>query len=179
MKRIWAPWRFEYVRKPTGKGCFLCRILKESDDKRNLLLRMGERVSVVLNRYPYNNGHMMVFPNRHVSDLKSLGTEAKGEIMAVVEQTIDILQKVLRPEGFNVGVNLGRAAGAGLVGHIHFHVVPRWNGDTNFMPVLSETKVISQSLLELWEQLQPFFATQAARVARPRHHFQTQGRKKR
>ena len=160
MKRIWAPWRLEYVRQPVKKGCFLCRILKESDDRANLLVKRGELVSVVLNRYPYNNGHVMVFPNRHVPDIKSLTPEEKFAMMAVVDETIEVLLRALRPDGFNIGANLGRVAGAGLVGHLHFHVVPRWNGDTNFMPVVSETKVVSQSLLELWEQLSPVFASQ-------------------
>ena len=155
MRRLWAPWRMEYIRK-VGKGaCFLCEMLSASDDRTNLVLLRGKTCAMVINRYPYNNGHLMVCPCRHISDIATATSDERLETMNLVASAVEALRKIMRPDGFNIGLNLGRAAGAGLEEHIHTHIVPRWNGDTNFMPVMAEVKVIPQSLLDLWDQLHP------------------------
>ena len=155
MKRLWAPWRLEYIVGDKEEGCFLCRILAEDNDRENLVLKRGRLCAVVMNRYPYNNGHLMVCPYRHVSGLGDLSSAERLATMDLVAECIDALKQTVHPDGLNVGINLGRAAGAGLEEHIHSHIVPRWNGDTNFMPVMDDVKVIPQGLLELWDVLQP------------------------
>jgi len=155
MRRFWAPWRLEYVQGEKDNECFLCRIAEETDDRANGLVKRGRCCAVVLNRYPYNNGHLMVFPYRHVAGIDSMNRDERIETMDLVAETIAALREAIAPHGFNVGINLGRVAGAGLEEHIHTHVVPRWNGDTNFMPVLGEVKVIPQSLSDLWDALYP------------------------
>lgn len=161
MKNLWAPWRKAYI---TGKaktpGCFLCRDLKapQKKDKGNYLLFRSQTAFIVLNRFPYTNGHLMVVPNRHVSSLEKLNNKERLDLLKLVDLALSLLKKVFRPHGFNVGLNLGQMGGAGVPGHIHVHAVPRWKGDTNFMPVLTGTKVISESLqstfLELKKALQ-------------------------
>ncbi len=153
VKSLWAPWRMDYIRSDKEEGCFICRILSEDNDRANLLIRRGRHCNVLMNRYPYNNGHLMIAPNRHVSALKDLQPDEKLELIEYTDWCVEILKRVCHPEGFNAGLNLGRVAGAGLESHLHMHVVPRWNGDTNFMPVLGETKVIPQHLDDLYEQL--------------------------
>jgi ATP adenylyltransferase len=155
VKRFWAPWRMEYIRGLKEKGCFLCKALAGTDDRANLVVRRGRTVATVINRYPYNNGHLMVCPYRHVAEIEALTPEERLETMDEVARAIAALRPAMRPAGFNVGVNLGRAAGAGLEEHLHVHIVPRWDGDTNFMPVLADVKVVPQSLLELWDLLHP------------------------
>jgi len=154
-KRLWAPWRVNYIttisKKP--KGCIFCSILKERKDRKNLIFVRRRHAYGVLNIYPYNNGHSLIIPNRHVNDLRKLKTEEKNEMYALVEHTQDLLDKTIRPEGYNIGVNCGRMAGAGYPGHIHIHIVPRWKGDVNFMPITSGTKVISQSLQAVYDLL--------------------------
>ena len=157
MKRLWAPWRLEYVRNVDEDGCFLCRIADGDDDRGNLLLKRGKTCGVVMNRYPYNNGHLMVFPWRHMDDLCGMSADERLECMDLVAEAVEALKGALHPDGFNVGLNLGRPAGAGLEDHLHMHIVPRWNGDTNFMPVLGDTRVIPQSLLDLWDELHATF----------------------
>lgn len=153
MKRLWAPWRFKYV---TGKfrGCFFCQYVKgRKNDKRNFILQRSSHAFSLLNLYPYNNGHAMVAPRRHVSDLALLSGDERADLINLLIATQKLFQKVLKPHGFNCGINLGRAAGAGVEDHLHIHLVPRWNGDTNFMPVLGGAKVISQSLEALYQLL--------------------------
>ena len=152
---IWAPWRIPYIRGlDKGDGCFLCRDYAhpESDDE-NLLLWRTERSLVVLNRYPYNNGHLLVSPARHIADLDDAREEEMTELMKLVCESQRALSMTINPHGFNVGLNFGRCAGAGLPGHMHIHVVPRWDGDTNFMNVCSDTDVVSQSLVDLLAEL--------------------------
>lgn len=158
--QLWAPWRLSYVKttddpKPSGSGCFLCdyRDSDSSLDAEHLLVLRGELSLVVLNRFPYNNGHLLVAPREHKADLRDLSTEEMLECNQMLQTMLSALEKTLHPDGFNVGLNLGRVAGAGLPGHLHWHIVPRWNGDTNFMTVLGETKVIPQSLTALYEIL--------------------------
>ena len=153
MKRIWAPWRMEYILKSRKKGCFLCDICRDSKDKQNFVLKRGKSVFLLLNKYPYNNGHLMVAPYKHADNLESLNVEEMSEMMQIASIACKALRKSLHPDGFNLGLNIGTAAGAGLKDHIHLHIVPRWEGDTNFMPVLGEVKIIPQPLDELWQQL--------------------------
>ena len=155
VKILWAPWRINYIKKGNNKRCFLCEI---SHKKRNkFLLWKGDYSMVVMNIYPYNNGHLMIAPIKHKKDFNSLQNDEIGEMFHILKTTVNILNKTLKPQGFNIGINLGRCAGAGLPGHIHIHIVPRWNGDTNFMPVLASTKIISQSFEELSDILKKEF----------------------
>lgn len=157
MENLWAPWRLEYVLGDMDGECFLCRILacESKDDRANLVLKRGRKCAVVLNRYPYNNGHLMVCPRRHIGEMGLMDADERLETMDLVAECIEALKAAIRPDGFNVGMNLGRVAGAGLEAHIHTHIVPRWNGDTNFMPVLADIKVVPQYLEALWDQLYP------------------------
>ena len=159
MERLWTPWRREFVEgsDKRARECFLCAIPGEHDDRRNLLLLRAERVFVVLNRYPYNSGHLMVAPYAHTGDLANLEAPTADELMHVTQQSLDVLQHGYQPDGFNIGMNLGRVAGAGLPDHLHVHVVPRWGGDTNFMPVVAGTKVLPESLDQTYDRLEPFF----------------------
>ncbi len=157
LDRIWAPWRAQYVSGEVGHApgpsCFLCRALAEGDDAGNLIAWRGRSAVVVLNRYPYNNGHLLVAPIRHLGTLQDFrGDELVGPIETIRWMTA-ILDRMMRPQGYNVGLNQGRAAGAGLPGHLHWHVVPRWDGDANFMPVLAEAKVVTESLDRFRERL--------------------------
>jgi ATP adenylyltransferase len=135
------------------KGCLFCRVLGSKKDKENLVLLRSKHSFAVLNLYPYNNGHLMASPNRHVSSIELLNEAEICGLINTVKKAKLLLGRVLKPEGYNIGINIGRAAGAGIIGHLHIHIVPRWNGDTNFMPILSDTKVISQSLDELYQKL--------------------------
>jgi ATP adenylyltransferase len=155
-RNLWAPWRMEYIdalREPAG-GCFLCRYRDQaSEDRKNLVLWRGRHTFVMLNRFPYTGGHSMVAPYAHVADLSELDEPAMLEIMAMLRDMQAILKHALRADGFNIGINIGRCAGAGLPGHLHVHIVPRWNGDTNFMPVFGGVRVIPQTLETLYEQI--------------------------
>lgn len=157
MKQMWAPWRMDYILQSKEQGCFICRIIHGDDDRNNLVLKRGEHSLVLMNRYPYNNGHLMVAPYRHIAGLEEMTPDEASEMMSLTTQSVTILRRAMKAEGFNVGLNLGDAAGAGLREHIHNHIVPRWTGDTNFMPVLGQTKVIPQSLTDLHDLLHPLF----------------------
>ncbi len=157
-KTIWAPWRIEYLLGEKEGGCFLCRMFAEERDRENLLLRRGRSCAVLMNRYPYTSGHLMVAPYRHLEHLRDLSTEERAEMADLAIETVEILKAVLKPDGLNLGYNLGAAAGAGLRDHLHQHVVPRWIGDTNFMPVLADTRVMPQALLAQYDVLAPHFA---------------------
>lgn len=157
MDQLWAPWRLSYVAsaKPPSADdpCFICRGLSEVDDRANLLVQRMPRSVVVLNRFPYNNGHLLVAPRAHKGNLADLDDQEILETQQTLARMVDLLDDLMHPDGYNIGLNLGRSAGAGLPGHLHWHLVPRWNGDTNFMPVLAEVKVIVQSLDSLWQLL--------------------------
>lgn len=159
MQRLWAPWRETYVTKMIGKQkfCVFCRMLQAKHDKKNLIFIRKQAAYAVLNLYPYSNGHCLVIPNRHVNDIGKLSQEEYIELMGLLRETKEILQKILKPQGFNIGINLGRLAGAGIPEHVHIHVVPRWKGDHNFMPVTAGTKVISQSLQDIHKKLDDAF----------------------
>jgi ATP adenylyltransferase len=162
--RIWAPWRLTYVKdasKDAAEGCIFCTKPVEDDDEGNFIVHRGERAYVILNLFPYTNGHLMVAPFDHVGRLQDLAGDTLGEIMALAQRAMDRIEAVYNPEGFNVGFNQGRAAGAGYDSHIHLHVVPRWTGDTNYMPVLADSRVMPQSLEESYAALRDGFADAA------------------
>lgn len=156
MKVLWAPWRMAYIARDREQGCLLCSKLKGRDDRGNLILCRSSHSFVILNRFPYTSGHLMVAPNRHVASLDELNEGEMVELMALLKQSMLILKRALKPDGFNVGMNIGKVAGAGIDDHIHFHIVPRWNGDTNFMPVLVETKVMPEYLEKTYDKLISF-----------------------
>src|SRR5262249_10846930 len=155
MEQLWAPWRLDYVAKepPKSDECFICTGLAGSNDRENLIVLRTPRSVVLLNRFPYNNGHLLIAPLAHKGRLDELDVDEMLETLETLRQMVRVLEDLIHPAGFNIGLNLGKAAGAGLPGHLHWHVVPRWNGDTNFMPVLGDTKVIVQSLDALWAML--------------------------
>jgi len=157
MDNLWAPWRLSYVaapRPPAGTDpCFICQGLAAQDDRRNLIALRTPASVVLLNRYPYNNGHLLVGPRAHKGQFGDLTSDELLEIMETVRRMVPTLDRLLHPDGYNIGLNLGKVAGAGLPGHLHWHVVPRWHGDTNFMPVLADTKVIAQALDSLYDLL--------------------------
>ncbi|MEE8484825.1 MAG: HIT domain-containing protein [Nitrospinota bacterium] len=155
MKRLWAPWRLEYVLSPKEDECIFCCKPKESNDKdrKNLILYRGEHNFIILNLYPYNNGHLMIVPYKHTDVLTTLAPEEMGEMGILTQKSIAVLEKLFTPQGFNVGINIGTAAGAGIKEHVHMHVVPRWEGDTNFMAAIGDTRVMVQHINETYDSL--------------------------
>ncbi|NJE42353.1 HIT domain-containing protein [Thermococcus sp. GR6] len=153
MKVLWAPWRIEYIRSPKYDGCIFCDFPKENRDRERLILYRGKHSFIIMNNYPYNPGHVMIAPYRHVGKWEELTDEELLEIMKLSQIMIKALKKAMDPHGFNMGVNIGHVAGAGIDDHVHLHIVPRWNGDTNFMPVIADTKVIPESLEEAYDEL--------------------------
>lgn len=156
---LWAPWRMEYILGEKESGCIFCTRINQDNDQENLILLRGKNNFVIMNKYPYNNGHLMVVPNRHTSEFDSLSDPEKLEMMNLVSKSMNVLKKTVNPDGFNVGMNIGKIAGAGIDDHLHFHIVPRWAADTNFMPVVGQTKIISEDLGETWERLKEGFLT--------------------
>jgi ATP adenylyltransferase len=158
MDHLWAPWRLVYVAtaKPPADGdpCFLCAGLAADDDRRNLVVLRKPLSVVVLNRFPYNNGHLLIAPRAHKGRLEEFTPAELLDVQETLRRMVSVLDELMHPDGYNIGLNLGRAAGAGLPGHLHWHIVPRWDGDTNFMPVLADAKVIVQSLDALFDLLQ-------------------------
>ena len=158
---LWAPWRLSYLkqlkrargRAAARPACFLCAGLKGRDDRGSLVVERGRLAFCILNRYPYNNGHLMIVPNRHTADFTGLGKAETAEISALTQAYVKALKRTLNPDGFNIGTNLGRAGGAGLETHLHVHIVPRWSGDTNFITTLGDTRVVSQSMAALYAVL--------------------------
>lgn len=158
MKNLWSPWRSKYIEsfkeEQSNGNCIFCdAIEKDVNDLSNLVVHKSKNSFVILNLYPYNNGHLMIVPKRHISKIELLTEEEAHELMDEIMIAEKVLQKIYSPQGFNVGANLGRAGGAGIEEHIHFHIVPRWNGDTNFMPAIGEVKIISQDLAETKRKL--------------------------
>lgn len=162
-KDIWAPWRIEYILGPKSGGCVFCLpemepgSERDEDDRRRLVVWRGQKLFVMLNRYPYAAGHLMVIPYRHVADITELDAEESSEMMALVQLCCRALREFCHPQGLNIGLNLGEAAGAGIREHVHMHVVPRWNGDSSFMAVLDDVRVIPERLDSTWERLHPVF----------------------
>lgn len=157
MQTLWAPWRMEYIKQDKPQGCIFCTLPAEDRDRDNLVLGRSEHAFAMLNRFPYNSGHLMVIPRRHVADLGALPEAEFEDLQRLLRAAAAVLGEVYRPEGMNVGMNLGRIAGAGIAEHLHWHLVPRWGGDTNFMPVVAETKVMVEHLDQAWERLRPRF----------------------
>lgn len=153
-KIIYAPWRIEYIKNSKKeKGCILCKKPKENYDTKNLILEKSKKTFVIMNLYPYNCGHLMIAPYRHTNKLENLKENEYTEILKLAQLWIKILKKLIKPPGFNLGMNLGKIAGAGIDKHLHLHIVPRWNGDTNFMPVIANTKVMSENLNQTYKNL--------------------------
>ena len=155
--RLWAPWRAEFILKEKEKGCVFCKRLKANDSVENLIVYRGQKAFVILNKFPYNAGHAMIVPNRHIGHLENLRQDEAAEFFQLIQKTVAIMKKILKPGSLNLGMNLGKSSGAGVPGHLHMHIVPRWTGDTNFMPVISGTKVISISLGPIYEALSKEF----------------------
>lgn len=154
MDRIWAPWRISYIKNfKKEKGCLFCRVFKSNDVAKNLVVFKTKHSLTMLNLYPYNNGHLMVAPKKHVSSIESLNARELADLMATVKKSKRLLDRVVKPHGYNIGMNIGRVGGAGFDKHLHVHIVPRWSGDSNFMATCSATRVISQSLKALRNEL--------------------------
>ncbi len=154
---LWAPWRMDYIENPKKEKDVFLNKINSSDDKQNLVLHRAEFSFVTMNLYPYNNGHLMVVPYKKYDDMTKLNTQVLAEIMCLSQSSMKILKKELKCEGFNFGLNMGKAAGAGIDDHLHFHIVPRWMGDSNFMPVTGHTKIIMENLFDTYDKLKPAF----------------------
>jgi len=158
MKVLWAPWRMEYILSDQkAEECIFCPGDNRDMDRSRLILQAGDLSMVMMNRFPYINGHLLVAPVRHVRELASLSQDERADLLTMVTRSVEILKKVMNPEGFNVGMNLGKVAGAGVEAHMHFHIVPRWNGDNNYMTVLGEVRVIPEHIEETYHRLLPYF----------------------
>ncbi len=159
MERLWAPWRMQYIGGEPKPGCLFCRVIENPDDEdAGLVVWRPDGAIVMLNKFPYNPGHAIVAPHAHKSTLEDLDDEQMADLMRGVKRTFTVLRQVMQPDGLNSGVNVGRAAGAGIPDHVHFHVVPRWNGDTNFMAVIDDVKVVNESLDQTAAKLRTIFA---------------------
>ncbi len=156
MKRLWAPWRMEYIEDEKIGECIFCSALEKTPEE-GLVLFCGNVSMVVLNKYPYNNGHLLVAPKRHVAELEDLTPEESIDLFRLLRHSTMVLKRAVEPDGFNIGLNLGETAGAGVPGHIHFHIVPRWQGDVNFMPVLADVKVMPEHLSNTFQRLKSYF----------------------
>lgn len=158
MKGLWAPWRMDYIlSNEKDEECIFCPGKGRKEDEKRLFLYVGDLSLIMMNRFPYNNGHLLVAPIRHVPGPEHLSEDETLDLMMLVRKGIEALKKEMKPEGFNVGLNLGSVAGAGMADHMHFHIVPRWNGDTNFMTVFGEVRVISEHIQETYRKLLPHF----------------------
>ncbi|MBN1848603.1 MAG: HIT domain-containing protein [Deltaproteobacteria bacterium] len=158
MKVLWAPWRMEYILSDKKDiPCIFCPGQDRTKDEDRLILYVGILTMVMMNKYPYNNGHLLVAPIRHLSDMEALTDEESLDLLLTVRRVIAILKKTMNPEGFNVGLNLGQVAGAGVEDHMHFHIVPRWNGDNNFMTVLGDVRMIPEHIRDTYRKLKPYF----------------------
>ncbi|MBI3354570.1 MAG: HIT domain-containing protein [Nitrospirae bacterium] len=166
MKRLWSPWRMKYILNNKTKGCVLCKMPDENKDRKNYMLYRSKYNYVIMNIYPYNNGHLMVVPYKHTDTIEGLDDAEIADFMKLTGKSVAALKKAFSPDGFNIGMNLMESAGAGIEAHIHMHIVPRWNGDTSFMPVLFETRVIPEHLDDTYMRLLPFFL-KSPRI--PRH----------
>jgi len=155
MNNLWAPWRMQFIEdlRDTARGCVFCELCAAGEDRARLVLARHPHAYIVMNRYPYNSGHLLIVPHRHVSALTALGSEEHGELMKLTGHSVDILMRVLNAEGANCGINMGKAGGAGIVDHVHIHVVPRWCGDTNFMPIISDTRSMPEYLENTYDRL--------------------------
>ncbi len=162
METVWAPWRMAYILSEKDRQCFFCQKLREpARDAANYVVYRGKEAFALLNIYPYNNGHLMIAPYAHVSTLTALNSEQLLELFDITRRCEQALREAMRPEGFNIGINVGKVAGAGVEDHLHIHIVPRWNGDTNYMTTISETRVIPQQLEDAYKLIVPYFTENA------------------
>ena len=150
---LWAPWRIDYILSEKEEGCIFCKKISENKDEENLILHRGKSSFLIFNKFPYNCGHLMSVPYRHIGNFEDLSEEELLEMNLLVKTAIKLIKRNMSPDGFNVGLNIGKVAGAGIDEHLHIHIVPRWGGDTNFMPVISDTRVVPQSLNETFKIL--------------------------
>jgi ATP adenylyltransferase len=159
VQHLWAPWRLEFIKGPRPSGCFFCEAAAAdpAQDAEHLVLARTKLSLAILNRYPYNNGHLMVAPRAHLANLEDLPETTANDVIALTQRSLRVMREVLSPQGFNLGINAGKIAGAGVADHVHQHVVPRWDGDTNFMPVVGDTKVLSEHLAKSFESLHAGF----------------------
>ncbi len=157
MEQIWAPWRIKYIQMEKPKGCILCEKPGQNNDAPNYILYRGDKNFVIMNSYPYNPGHLMIVSYRHIASLDELTNEELHEHFEIVSRSIKVLRQVFNPDGFNLGINMRKVAGAGIEDHFHTHIVPRWQGDTNFMPVISDVRVVPEALAETYEKLKGKF----------------------
>lgn len=158
MDYLWTPWRYQYITAPGEQGeCVFCSAARGTDDRASFVVYRAVSNFVILNRFPYTNGHLMVVPYQHTAELESVSPEAAAEMMSLAQRSIRYFRAIYHPEGVNLGMNLGKSAGAGIAGHLHLHVLPRWTGDTNFMTVVGETRVLPETLEETWERLRAAF----------------------
>ncbi len=157
MRHIWAPWRMEYIQMKKSKGCILCEKPKQDNDAENYILYRGDKNFVIMNSYPYNPGHLMIVPYRHLASLEELTGRELHEHFDIVSRSIRVLRRVFNAGGFNIGINIGKVAGAGIEDHVHTHIVPRWQGDTNCMSVISDVRVIPEALAETYQKLEGEF----------------------
>jgi ATP adenylyltransferase len=154
LNHLWSPWRMTYIQNDRKEdGCVFCNVLAEPDGTSNLVVYRGQRAFVILNRYPYTSGHLMIVPNEHVSSLQKLTVETRSELMELAARSLQILNDEYHPQGYNLGMNLGEVAGAGIADHVHLHIVPRWSGDTNFMSTTAETRVLPEALEETYARI--------------------------
>jgi ATP adenylyltransferase len=159
MNHLWSPWRMEYIENHnTEEGCVFCNAQAKEDSAENLIAFRGERAYVILNRYPYTSGHLMVIPFEHISSLEELGPETRAEMMELTSQCTTVLKSIYKAQAFNMGVNMGEAAGAGVLGHVHIHIVPRWKGDTNFMSAVGQTRVLPEALEDTYLRVRKEFS---------------------
>jgi ATP adenylyltransferase len=161
MKHLWSPWRLEYLMAPKAEGCIFCHAARSDNDREHLVLLRGEQVFLVLNRFPYNNGHFMTVPYAHVPSLEDLDPPTCAEMMMLLNRGLAALRATMRPDGFNIGANLGHVAGAGVEEHVHLHAVPRWSGDTNFMPVIGDMRVVPETWLQTYDNLKTALQNQS------------------
>jgi ATP adenylyltransferase len=156
---LWSPWRYQYLTAPrASEGCVFCAILASNQDEENLIVHRAAHNFVVLNKFPYTSGHLMVVPYAHAADLSAITDEAAAEMMALARQAEGHLRSIYRPDGLNIGMNIGESAGAGIAGHIHMHVLPRWHGDANFMTTIAETRVLPEALAMTWRRMKTAFS---------------------
>ena len=169
MDRLWTPWRMNYLQgeTPTPEGCIFC-VQPQSKDTEAHILQRGDHCYVILNRFPYNSGHLMVVPYAHVATLDGLEADAAAELMVLTQLSLRVLREAYAPQGFNLGMNIGEAAGAGVAGHVHLHIVPRWAGDTNYMTITGETRIIPEWMDQTYERLRPLFDQASLPGAAPR-----------
>jgi len=163
VKQLWAPWRMAYIDGgPQDEGCIFCALPRQSDPRAALVLAQTEHTVVMMNKYPYNNGHLLLAPKRHENNLARLPADEFIDLNETLRRALEIVRAVFQPGGINLGMNLGKCAGAGIEAHLHWHIVPRWEGDTNFMPVIAEIRVMPQHLLDSFDRLQPYFQNLSA-----------------